>query len=191
MPSIINQGADWFKSLGTAESTGTKLVSVSGHVAKAGVYEIEPGLTLRKLLDDFCGGVEGELQAVLMGGAAGTFLTPDEIDVPLTFEDLRDIGSTFGSGAITVFNDTVDLRDVLVRLAKFFQHESCGKCFPCQLGTQRQLEILKRLNQPQAGDKERLQDVGWTMTEASLCGLGQTAASAILSALEKWDLLES
>ncbi|MBZ0310255.1 MAG: NADH-quinone oxidoreductase subunit E, partial [Anaerolineae bacterium] len=125
-----------------------------------------------------------ELQAVLMGGAAGTFLTPDEIDVPLTFEHLRAIGSTFGSGAMMVFNDTVDLRDILRRLARFFQHESCGKCFPCQLGTQRQMEILERA--PLAGDTQRLMDIGLTMTEASLCGLGQTAASAVLSALQKW-----
>jgi NADH-quinone oxidoreductase subunit F len=130
--------------------------------------------------------VVGTLQAVLMGGAAGTFLTPEEIDVPLTFEDLRAAGSTFGSGAIMVFNDTVDLRDVLQRLGHFFQHESCGKCFPCQIGTQRQMEILDRIDRPLPGDAERLHDVGVTMTEASLCGLGQTAASAVLSAMQRW-----
>jgi NADH-quinone oxidoreductase subunit F len=121
-----------------------------------------------------------------MGGAAGTFLTPDEIDVPLTFEGLRKIGSTFGSGAIMVFNQAADLRDVLQRLGHFFQHESCGKCFPCQLGTQRQQEILDRLDHPQPGDAARLRDIGLTMTEASLCGLGQTAASAVLSAMTRW-----
>ncbi len=183
VPSIISNGADWFRQFGTEQSTGTKLVAVSGHVQQPGVYEISPSIALGDFLDNFCGGVTGTLQAVLMGGAAGTFLTPDQLDVPLTFEDLRGIGSTFGSGAIMVFNDTVDLRDVLVRLAHFFQHESCGKCFPCQLGTQRQLEILQR--NPLPGDAERLNDIGWTMTEASLCGLGQTAASAVLSAMDK------
>lgn len=182
---IITNGADWFKAFGTEKSTGTKLVSVSGHVNQAGVFEIKPGITLRQLLDDFCDGVDGELKAILMGGAAGTFLTPDEIDVKLTFEDLRAIGSTFGSGAIMVFNETVDILDVLQRLAHFFQHESCGKCFPCQLGTQRQLEILER-DSFLDGDFIRLQDIGVTMTEASLCGLGQTAASAVLSAMDKW-----
>ena len=186
IPGIVSKGADWFRSFGTEKSTGPKLVSVSGHVNRPGVYEIVPGMALRTLLDDLCGSVSGELQAVLMGGAAGTFLKPDEIDVPLTFEALWEIGSTFGSGAIMIFNDTVDLRDVLVRLARFFQHESCGKCFPCQLGTQRQMEILERADNPLPGDRERLQDIGWTMTEASLCGLGQTAASAVMSALEKW-----
>ena len=184
VPGILTHGAAWFRSLGTEGSSGSKLVSVSGHVRRPGVFEIEPGITLRALLDGPCGGVEGELQAVLMGGAAGTFLKPEQIDLRLSFEDLRAAGSTFGSGAIMVFNTTVDLRDVLLRLARFFQHESCGKCFPCQLGTQRQLELLERA--PRPGDAQRLRDVGWTMTEASLCGLGQTAGSAVLSALQQW-----
>ena len=184
VPGILTHGAAWFRSLGTEGSSGSKLVSVSGHVRRPGVFEIEPGITLRALLDGLCGGVEGELGAVLMGGAAGTFLKPAQIDLRLSFEDLRAAGSTFGSGAIMVFNTTVDLRDVLLRLARFFQHESCGKCFPCQLGTQRQLELMERA--PRPGDAQRLRDVGWTMTEASLCGLGQTAGSAVLSALEQW-----
>jgi len=186
IPGIIEHGSAWFCSIGTAKSTGPKLVSVSGHVGRPGVYEIAPGVKLRELLEKHCGGVLGELQAVLMGGAAGTFLTPDEIDVPLSFEDLRAAGSTFGSGAIMVFNTSADLRDVLRRLGRFFQHESCGKCFPCQLGTQRQLEILERLDAPHAGDRARLQDIGLTMNEASLCGLGQTAAWAVLSAIQKF-----
>ena len=189
VPGIVLNGAGWFRQWGTEKSTGTKLVSVSGHVVHPGVYEIVPGITLRTLLEDYCGGVSGQLQAVLMGGAAGTFLTPDDIDVRLTFEDLRAIGATFGSGAVMVFNDSVDLKDVLLRLAKFFQHESCGKCFPCQLGTQRQQEILTRAHNPLSGDRQRLLDIGLTMTESSLCGLGQTAASAVLSALKKWPAL--
>jgi NADH-quinone oxidoreductase subunit F len=186
---IIKHGAAWFKQMGTEKSSGTKLVSVSGHVKKPGVYEILPGITVRKFLEDFCEGVVGDLQAVLMGGAAGTFMTPNELDVRLTFEDLSEAGSTFGSGAMMVFNDTTDLRDVLKRLGRFFQHESCGKCFPCQLGTQRQVEILERLEHPLQGDRQRLTDVGLTMTEASICGLGQTAASAVLSAMNKFPQL--
>ncbi len=188
-PLIINRGADWFRGIGSDGSAGPKLVSVSGHVGQPGVYEIAPGMTLRHFLDQVCGGVSGELQAVLMGGAAGTFLLPEEIDVKLTFEDLRAAGSTFGSGAIMVFNTTADLGDLLLRLGRFFQHESCGKCFPCQLGTQRQVEILERLNAPRKGDRERLLDVGMTMTEASLCGLGHTAGIAVMSAIEKFPYL--
>ena len=186
VPSVIEKGADWFKSIGTEGSAGPKLVSVSGHVGRPGVYEIEPGITLRDFLEAVCGGVIGDLQAVLVGGAAGTFLKPADIDVRLTFEDLRAAGSTFGSGAIMVFNQTVDLRDVLKRLGRFFQHESCGKCFPCQLGTQRQVEILERLDAPRAGDVERLLDIGMTMTEASICGLGHTAGIAVMSAIEQF-----
>ncbi|MBN1964546.1 MAG: NAD(P)H-dependent oxidoreductase subunit E [Anaerolineae bacterium] len=191
VPAIITRGGAWFKSLGTEKSTGVKLVSVSGHVNRPGVYEIVPGITLRECLDSYCGGVQGELQTVLMGGAAGTFLAPDQIDVPLTFEGLWDIGSTLGSGAIMVFNTTIDLRDILRSLGEFFAHESCGKCYPCQLGSMRQHEILNRLDAPLPGDRTRLEDIGKTMTEASLCGLGQTAASAVLSAIKQWPELFS
>jgi NADH-quinone oxidoreductase subunit F len=189
VPGIIQHGAAWFRQWGTEQSTGTKLVSVSGHVRRPGVYEISPGITLRTLLEDHCGGIDGSVQAVLMGGASGALLTPDELDVRLTFEDLRAAGSTFGSGAIMVFNDTVDLYELLRRVARFFKHESCGKCLPCQLGTKRQLDILQRMETPYPGDRERLLDIGRTMAEASLCGLGQTAASAVLSALSKWPML--
>jgi NADH-quinone oxidoreductase subunit F len=146
------------------------------------------GVTLRTVLDELAGGVTGELQAVLLGGAAGAFATPAQLDVKLTIEDLRAAGLTLGSGAIMVFNTTRDLRDILARLGRFFAHESCGKCYPCQLGTQRQFEILQRIGQGRVlpGDVGRLQDVGWTMTDASLCGLGQTAASAVLSAMKHW-----
>lgn len=186
VPGIVTHGGQWFRQWGTESSSGLKLVAVSGHVNQPGVVEIPMGVTLRTVLEDYCGGISGTLQAVLMGGAAGTFLTPDEIDVRLTFEDLRAMGSTLGSGAIMVFNDTVDMRDVLKQLGEFFQHESCGKCFPCQLGTQRQKEILLRLDALLPGDRQRLADIGQTMTESSLCGLGQTAAMAVLSAIKKW-----
>lgn len=191
IPYIVLSGADSFRQHGTQHSTGTKLLSVSGHVHHPGVYEIIPGLTLGELLEDMCGGIVGELQAVLIGGAAGTFLTPDELDVRLTFEDLRTIEASFGSGAILVFNSSVNLRDILHRLAKFFQHESCGKCLPCQLGTQRQLEVIERLPAPLEDDNTRLYDIGMTMTDSSLCGLGQTASSAILSAMKKFPHLFS
>ena len=185
---IISHGPDAFRRLGTEASTGPKLLCVSGDVVRPGLYEAPFGITLRHLLDNLAGGVVGELQAVLLGGAAGAFATPAHLDVELTFEGLRAAGLTLGSGAVMVFNTTRDLRDILVRLGRFFAHESCGKCYPCQLGTQRQYELLERLahGQPLPGDADRLRDVGWTMTDASLCGLGQTAASALLSAMKHW-----
>jgi len=128
------------------------------------------------------------MQAVLFGGAAGAFATSEHLDVKLTFEDLRAAGLPLGSGVVMVFDETRDMRDVLKRLGHFFAHESCGKCYPCQMGTQRQMEILDRMagGTVLEGDLIRLQDVGWTMTDASLCGLGQTAATAVLSAMKLW-----
>jgi NADH-quinone oxidoreductase subunit F len=134
------------------------------------------------------GGVRGDLQAVLLGGAAGAFAGPDQLDLPLSFEGLRAAGLPLGSGVVAAFNRTRDLRSILLSLAHFFAHESCGKCFPCQLGTQRQLELVEKVHagRATADDVQALEDVGFTMTNASLCGLGMTAASAVLSARRRW-----
>jgi NADH-quinone oxidoreductase subunit F len=136
------------------------------------------------------GGVAGKksLKAILFGGAAGAFATSEHLNVKMTFEDLRAAGLPLGSGVVMIFDETRDIRDALKRLGKFFAHESCGKCYPCQMGTQRQMEILDRVASGGilSGDFFRLEDVGWTMTESSLCGLGQTAASAVLSAMKLW-----
>ena len=188
IPFIALKGAEEYRQFGTPKSPGTRMVCVSGHVQRPGAYEIEMGTSLRHVIFDLAGGLrEGHtLQAVLIGGAAGVFLRPDEIDVPLAFESLTAIGATLGSGAIIVIDDTADLRGVLRRIARFFKDESCGKCFPCQIGTQRQFEIIERANLLGLGDLTGLlHDLGATMRDASLCGLGQTASSAILSALDK------
>ena len=189
VPLIIAQGSAEYRKIGTEKSPGPKLFCVSGDVSKPGLYEVPFGVTLRELLD-MAGGVASDktLQSVLFGGAAGAFATSEQLDVKMTFEDLRAAGLPLGSGVVMVFDETRDMRDVLKRLGHFFAHESCGKCYPCQMGTQRQREILDRISQGQVieGDLIRLQDVGWTMTDASLCGLGQTAASAVLSAIKLW-----
>jgi NADH-quinone oxidoreductase subunit F len=140
---------------------------------------------LRDVIEKLAGGLRPgrKLQAVLIGGAAGAFLRPDEIDVPLDFQSLASVGATFGSGAIMVLDDTADMRGVLYRIARFFKDESCGKCFPCQLGTQRQFEIIQRGAWREQANL--LHELGATMRDASICGLGQTAASAIVSALDK------
>jgi NADH-quinone oxidoreductase subunit F len=192
---IINLGAAGYRAIGTAKSPGPKLFCVSGDVRQPGLYEVPFGATLRELIYEQAGGLPENhaLQAVLLGGAAGGFATPEHLDIPLTFEDLRAAGLPLGSGVVMVFDQRRDLRQVLMRLGRFFAHESCGKCYPCQLGTQRQYEILTRLAEDRAlpGDAERLVDVGWTMNDASLCGLGQTAASAVLSALKLWPAMFS
>jgi NADH-quinone oxidoreductase subunit F len=189
VPLIISQGVAEYRKIGTEKSPGPKLFCVSGNVTRPGLYEVPFGVTLRELLE-MAGGVaeEKKLQSVLFGGAAGAFATSEHLEVKMTFEDLRAAGLPLGSGVVMVFDETRDMRDVMKRLGHFFAHESCGKCYPCQMGTQRQKEILDRIAQGQVleGDLIRLQDVGWTMTDASLCGLGQTAASAVLSAIKLW-----
>jgi NADH-quinone oxidoreductase subunit F len=188
VPLILARGAAEYRNIGTEKSPGSKLFCVSGDVIRPGLYEVPFGVTLRELLE--MAGCDS-FQAVLFGGAAGAFATPAHLDVKLTFEDLRAAGLPLGSGVVMVFDESRDLRDTLSRLGKFFAHESCGKCYPCQLGTQRQMEILDRIAAGKmiAGDLERLQDVGWTMTDASLCGLGQTAAGVVLSAMKQFPQL--
>jgi NADH-quinone oxidoreductase subunit F len=141
------------------------------------------------------GGVAGgrALQAVLLGGAAGTFVGPDALSLKLTFEDVRSAGATLGSGVVMVFDDTADLSDALLRIAQFMADESCGQCVPCRVGTVRQREILERLRAPgsRPDDVSRGQDVallielGQAMRDASICGLGQTASAAVESAIAK------
>jgi NADH-quinone oxidoreductase subunit F len=152
-------------------------------------------ITLEELIKDIAGGLPNgrRLQAILLGGAAGKFIGPDELDLLLQEEILKKKGLSLGSGAVMIFDDQKDLSQILSSLAEFFAHESCGKCYPCQLGTKRQAEILSRGFRKELliGDLARLRDVGKTMTDASLCGLGQTASQAILSAVDLWpDLLQ-
>jgi NADH-quinone oxidoreductase subunit F len=186
---IILHGGTTFASIGTAASTGTKLFCVSGCSARPGVYEVPFGTTLQQLLD-LAGGVrQGRgLQAILLGGAAGTFLTPAQLDTPLTFEGTRTLGATIGSGAVMVFDESTDMDAVLARIAAFFRDESCGQCVPCRIGTVRQEEWLHRLlgshllgSMP---DELALRaEIAQVMRDASICGLGQTAPSAIESAI--------
>ena len=183
-----------FAEVGTEGSTGSKLLCVSGHVALPGTYEVRFGAMLREVLD-LAGGVPGgrPLQAVLMGGAAGGFLGPDDLDVPLTFEGARAAETTLGSGVVLVLDDTVDLPRLLQRIAAFFRDESCGQCVPCRVGTVRQEEALARLvaGEPLGGLETELAliaEVGQCMRDASICGLGQTASSAVESAIRRLDV---
>jgi NADH-quinone oxidoreductase subunit F len=136
------------------------------------------------------------LRAVLLGGAAGTFVLPEQLDTPLTFAGVRSIGASLGSGVVMVFDDTIDLQTVLVRIAAFFRDESCGQCVPCRVGTARQEELLRRLCTGKTlgtlHDELALHaEIGQVMRDASICGLGQTAANAIESALTKLQLFPS
>jgi NADH-quinone oxidoreductase subunit F len=186
-------GAAAFRAIGTDGSTGPKLFCVSGNVARPGVYEVEFGVTLGELIG-LAGGVPAgrALKAVLLGGAAGVFVGPEALDTPLTFEATRAIGATLGSGVVLVFDETADMVGALTRIARFFRDESCGQCVPCRVGTVRQEELLARLASGAAAahgkrDDELalLRELGQVMRDASICGLGQTASSAIESALRQ------
>jgi NADH-quinone oxidoreductase subunit F len=194
VPGIVLESGTDFARLGTELSTGTRLFCLSGHVSRPGLYEVAMGTPLRQLID-LAGGVagNGKLQAVLLGGAAGTFVGPDELDHPLTFENTRAIGASLGSGVVMLFDETVDLRRVLLRIASFFRHETCGQCVPCRVGVVRQQEALQRLIDKEplgsvAQEVAMLREISQAMRDASICGLGQTASSALESAMRRWSL---
>jgi NADH-quinone oxidoreductase subunit F len=182
---VLGAGGPAFASIGGGRSTGTKLFCVSGAVAVPGVYEVEFGTTLRELLT-LAGGVRGELRTILLGGAAGGFVTPEQLDVVLTLEGAREIGATLGSGVVMAFDTAADLTSTLRRIAAFFRDESCGQCVPCRVGTVRQEESLARLERgaPRGPELALLDDLARVMQDASICGLGQTAPAAIGSALK-------
>ena len=183
---VVRRSGPGFSETGTEASTGTKLFCLSGNIVRPGVYEVPFGTTLRELLE-LAGGVDGTLQTILLGGAAGGFIRPDELDLPLTFEAAREAKTTLGSGVVLVLNEHVDLKRVLMRIAAFFRNESCGQCVPCRVGTVRQQETLARLcsGNTRGDELVLIGEIGQVMRDASICGLGQTASSAIESAIDR------
>ena len=171
------------------EFADTRLFCVSGNVSRPGVYDIPLGTPLMQLLEK--SGARN-VKTVLLGGAAGSFLTPDQLNVPLSFDGTRAIGATLGSGAVIVFDETADMRRALLRIARFFRDESCGQCVPCRVGTKRQEEILERMFAKGRAESDvmLLSDVAQAMRDASICGLGQTAANAIASGLKQLPVLD-
>jgi NADH-quinone oxidoreductase subunit F len=191
---ILRVGGPAFAAIGTQNSTGTRLFCLSGCVERPGLYEYDFGVTLREVIDA-AGGVRGgrPLRAVLLGGAAGSFVGPDSLDMPLTFEAVRAAGTTLGSGVVMVLDDTVNVVRLLRRVTQFFRDESCGQCVPCRVGTVRQEELLARLaagtplmlngHGGVSAELALLDDIGAVARDASICGLGQTAVSAVQSAV--------
>jgi NADH-quinone oxidoreductase subunit F len=191
VPHILLMSGSEFAKIGTEQSTGTRLFCVSGNVDRPGLYEAPFGITARDLLAMAGGLPKGrKLQTILLGGAAGIFIRPDELDMRLTFEDTRAAKATLGSGVFMVVDDTVDLPALLLRIAAFFRDESCGQCVPCRVGTVRQEEALHRIGAGKTLGKVKdeialLDEVGAAMKDASICGLGQTAYGAIESAIHR------
>jgi NADH-quinone oxidoreductase subunit F len=197
IPAIVLDGGAAFATIGTAQSTGTRLFCLSGAVRRPGVYEVPFGTTLRALIE-MAGGVSAghTLKAVLLGGAAGGFVRADELDLRLTHEDTRSAGTTLGSGVVMLFDETADLPDAVRRIAAFFRDESCGQCVPCRVGTVRQEEALHRIASGKtrggvATELALLDELGVAMKDGSICGLGQTAYAVVESAIKRLGLYAS
>jgi NADH-quinone oxidoreductase subunit F len=189
VPWIVREGAAAFRAVGTKDSPGTRLFCLSGAVRRPGVYEHPFGVTLGDVIAGAGGLPEGRsLQAVLLGGAAGSFVGPEALRLPLSLEDTRREGTTLGSGVVFVLDDTAPLAALLRRITAFFREESCGQCVPCRVGTVRQDELVARLTAGRppgdvAADWVSFRELAQAMRDASICGLGQTAPNAVESAL--------
>ncbi|MBA7599024.1 NADP-reducing hydrogenase subunit HndC [subsurface metagenome] len=178
IPPIMLNGADWFSQMGTERSKGTKVFSVSGDVAKPGVYELVLGSPLRELVEDLA--LAKSIKMVQIGGATGRILPYQMVDTPLAFE------TVLGAGAVIVFDESRDVVDIVYRTMEFLAEESCGKCTPCRQGTEVMVEILERFSQGEGFKKEikDLEDLSNVMMLSSLCGLGQAAPNAVIDSLQ-------
>ena len=185
---IIGKGADWYLSIGTAGSPGTKAFALTGNITNTGLIEVPMGTTLRKIIFDIGGGMrgDGEFKAVQIGGPSGACLTREHLDLPLDFDNLKKIGAMIGSGGLVV----MDSHTCMVEVARFFMHftqnESCGKCVPCREGTKRMLEILERIVSGNGveGDIELLEELSDTISNTALCGLGKSAPNPVVSTIK-------
>ncbi|MGE5390966.1 MAG: NADH-quinone oxidoreductase subunit NuoF [Deltaproteobacteria bacterium] len=188
IPVILEKGADWYKAIGASSYPGTKVLTLTGDVNNRIFVEVPTNTTIRQVLDEFGGGVTGgkKVKAIQIGGTSGGFIPDSLLDTQLDFDSMSAIGATLGSGAFFVMDETRDIVDVVDRIMKFFEHESCGKCTPCREGTHRMHEMMERLNHghAKAGDLDSLERLGTVMTKACLCGLGQAAPSPVLTTLK-------
>ncbi|HHY19626.1 MAG TPA: NADH-quinone oxidoreductase subunit NuoF [Firmicutes bacterium] len=188
VPIILDKGADYFKSVGVPNSPGTKTFALTGQVANTGLIEVPMGTTLREIVYEIGGGIPGnrEYKAVQIGGPSGGCLTEDHLDIQLDFDSLKSVGAMIGSGGLVV----MDEKTCIVEVARFFMHftqnESCGKCVLCREGTKRMLEILQRIvdGDGQVEDLDLLVELGETIKDGSLCGLGKTAPNPVLTTLK-------
>lgn len=199
VPVIMQNGPEWFRTLGTEGSPGTKVFAVAGKGRMSGVVEVEMGTTIRKILDDIADGIrEGrEFKAIQLGGSSGSFITRENLDVPIDYESLREKGIGMGAGGFVIIDENTCMVDLVRYYMEFIRNESCGKCIPCREGTGRMLEILesvirKPLNEDSGTTLERfkgvmqLETIASVMKDTSLCGLGQTAPNPFTSALKNF-----
>ena len=188
VPQIILKGAEWYRSIGTEGSPGTKTFALTGNVVNTGLVEVPMGTTLREVIFDIGGGIKDgkQFKAVQIGGPSGGCLTEEHLDLPMDFDSLKKVGAIIGSGGLVVMDEDTCMVEVARFFMHFTQNESCGKCVPCREGTKRMLEILERIvhNEGTLEDLEMLESLSETITETALCGLGQTACQPVLSTLK-------
>ena len=187
IPQIILNGPEWFSSMGTEKSKGTKVFALGGKIHNTGLVEIPMGTTLREVIEEIGGGIPNgkKFKAAQTGGPSGGCIPAEHYDIPIDYDNLISIGSMMGSGGLIVMDET----DCMVDIAKFFLEftveESCGKCTPCRIGTKRMLEILTKITKGEATmeDLDKLEQLCYYVKENSACGLGQTAPNPVLSTL--------
>jgi len=190
IPHIVNRGADWFKSIGTERSTGSKIFSVSGHVNKPGNYELPMGTPLRELLFEHAGGIRNgrNLKAVIPGGSSVPILTSDKIDVKLDFESLAEAGSMLGSAAVIVMDESTCIVHAAMVISRFYRHESCGQCTPCRQGTTWMYRILHRLEHGKGAmeDIDLLLDICDSVEGNTICPLGDASVPAVRTSIKQF-----
>jgi NADH:ubiquinone oxidoreductase subunit F (NADH-binding) len=197
IPSIINNGAQWYASFGTEKSKGTKVFALAGHLRNTGLIEVPMGITLREIVFDIGGGIPGgrEFKAAQTGGPSGGCIPGEYLDTPVDYESLTKLGSIMGSGGLVIIDDSMNMPDFAKFFMDFCMDESCGKCVPCRVGT---VQIGKLLDKLIAGkgspdDLDKLDSLCQTVKTTSLCGLGQSAPNPVLSTLkyfpEEYDIL--
>ncbi len=190
VPHIIENGAEWFASIGTERNTGTRLFGVSGHVKKRGVYELPMGVAMKELIFDHCGGIRDghKLKAVVPGGSSVPVMTPDQIEVPLDFDSVAKAGSMLGSAGVIVMDDSTCMVKAAKVLAKFYAEESCGQCSQCREGTEWLYRILTRIENGdgRAGELELMLDICANMKGKTICPLSDAAAMPIESYIQRF-----
>ncbi|NLU49550.1 MAG: NADH-quinone oxidoreductase subunit NuoF [Syntrophomonadaceae bacterium] len=185
---ILEKGADWYAGLGAPSYPGTKVLTLTGDVVNKTFVEVPTNTTIRQVIYEFGGGIAGgkAFKAVQIGGTSGGFIPASLLDTQIDFDSMAAIGATLGSGAVLVMDETRDIVDVVERIAKFFEHESCGKCAPCREGTMRMHKLMSKVNQGKgtAQDVALMDKLGRVMSVACLCGLGQAAPSPVLTTIK-------
>ena len=190
IPPILLNGAEWYRSIGSPNSPGTKLFTVCGNVNKRGVFEFPMGVNLKDILYDVCGGVaDGELLAVQTGGSSGAIINPDQIDLPLDIDHVSASGGRLGCGTILVINDKNCVVDIVKNNLDFFRSESCGQCTTCREGGTRLYELICHISSGKGTlkDIETIKDLANTMRVSALCGLGDSTAVPVLSSLQNFE----